>query len=191
MTINEPNIVMLMGWIEGAARPGRRMAVSDAYCVLDNLLTAHVLAADAVSAVQPEAEVTINTSSSSIYEHDRMLIDLLLLRAAGVDPDDVDRYIDERRRVHDAAFPPRHAGEAASAASSPPCRPYGTAGSPAGVPAGPPARRAAPAARRAGCVDARPRVAVARSSTPSASTGTTRWPAMHARRRAGAAGRRA
>ena len=53
------------------------MAVSDAFCVLDNLLTAHVLAADVVTAVQPEAEVTINTSSSSVYEHDRMLLDLL------------------------------------------------------------------------------------------------------------------
>ncbi len=112
VTINEPNIVTLMGWIEGSCPPGRRMAVSDAFCALDNLLTAHVLAADAVTAVQPEAEVTINTSSSSIYEHDRMLLDLLQLRDAGVDPGDVDRYVDERRAVHDAAFPPRHAGEA-------------------------------------------------------------------------------
>ena len=58
VTINEPNIVMLMGWIEGACPPGRRMAVSDAFCVLDNLLTAHVLAADAVTGVQPGALVT-------------------------------------------------------------------------------------------------------------------------------------
>ena len=49
------------------------------------------------AAVQPEAEVTINTSSSSVYEHDRMLLDLLELRDAGVDPRDVDRYVDERR----------------------------------------------------------------------------------------------
>jgi len=113
VTINEPNIVMLMGWIAGACPPGRRMAVSDAYCVLDNLLTAHVLAADAIAAVEPAAEVTVNTSSSSVYEHDRLLLDLLDLRAAGVDPSDADRYVDERRAVHDAAFPPRHAGEAA------------------------------------------------------------------------------
>jgi beta-glucosidase len=113
VTINEPNIVTLMGWIEGSCPPGRRMAVADAYCALDNLLTAHVLAADAVTAVQPEAEVTVNTSSSSVYEHDRLLLDLLQLREAGVDPDDVDRYVDERRTVHDAAFPPLHAGEAA------------------------------------------------------------------------------
>ncbi len=113
VTINEPNIVMLMGWIEGAYPPGRRMAVSDAFCVLDNLLTAHVLAADAVVAVQPGAEVTINTSSSSVYELDRMLLDLLELRNAGVDQSDVDLYADERRAVHDATVPPRHAGEAA------------------------------------------------------------------------------
>ncbi len=113
ITINEPNIVVLTGWIEGATPPGRRMAVSDAYCVLDNLLTAHVLAADAVAEVQPEALITTNTSSSSVYEHDRMLTDLLLFGAAGVDPSDVDRYIDERRALHDAAFPPRHGGEAA------------------------------------------------------------------------------
>jgi beta-glucosidase/6-phospho-beta-glucosidase/beta-galactosidase len=113
ITINEPNIVMLMGWIEGACPPGRRMALSDAFCVLDNLLTAHVLAADVVAEVQPGAEVTINTSSSSVYELDRMLVDLLGLREAGVAPSDVDRYVDERRVVHDAAFPPRHAGEAA------------------------------------------------------------------------------
>jgi hypothetical protein len=42
-----------------------------------------------------------------------MLMDLLDLRAADVDPSDADRYLDERRTVHDAAFPPRHAGEAA------------------------------------------------------------------------------
>jgi hypothetical protein len=112
VTINEPNIVVLMGWVEGASPPGRHMAVADAYCALDNLLTAHVLAADVVSDVQPEAEVTMNTSSSSIYEHDRMLLDLLQLRDAGVDPADVDRYVDERRAIHDAAFPPQHEGEA-------------------------------------------------------------------------------
>ncbi len=126
VTINEPNIVMLMGWVEGAAPPGRRMALSDAYCVLDNLLAAHVLAADAIAAAQPEAEVTMNTSSSSIYEHDRMLVDLLQLREAGIDPSDVDRYVDERRAVHDAAFPPHHAGEAALRRFFASVSPYGS-----------------------------------------------------------------
>jgi len=135
VTVNEPNIVMLMGWIEGACPPGRRMAVSDAFCVLDNLLTAHVLAADAVAAVQAGAEVTINTSSSSVYELDRMLVDLLGLQATGVDPSDVDGYVDERRAVHDAAFPPRHAGEAAIRRFFAAVSPYGTVREPGRGPA--------------------------------------------------------
>jgi beta-glucosidase len=126
VTINEPNIVMLMGWIEGACPPGRRAAFADAYCVLDNLLTAHVLAADVVLGVQPEAQVTCNTSSSSIYDHDRLLTDLLLLRAAGVPTSDVDLYIDERRALHDAAFPPQHAGEFALRRFFAAVSPYGT-----------------------------------------------------------------
>ena len=126
------------------------MAVSDAFCALDNLLTAHVLAADVVTAVQPEAEVTVNTSSSSVYEHDRMLLDLLQLRDAGVDPDDVDRYVDERRAVHDAAFPPRHAGEAVMRRFFAAVSPYGAVrelGRGAGL--GPAARRDAARRRRA------------------------------------------
>jgi beta-glucosidase len=126
VTVNEPNIVMLMGWIEGAHPPGRHAAFADAFCVMDNLLTAHVLAADAIVAVQPEAEVTCNTSSSSIYEHDRLLIDLLLLRSAGIPASDVDRYIDERRALHDAAFPPHHAGEFAVRRLFAALSPYGT-----------------------------------------------------------------
>jgi beta-glucosidase len=126
VTINEPNIVMLMGWVEGACPPGRKYAFADAYCALDNLLTAHVLAANAIVAVQPEARITCNTSSSSIYEHDRMLNDLFWLRAADVPASDVDRYVDERRALHDAAFPPSHAGEFALRKFFAAISPYGT-----------------------------------------------------------------
>jgi beta-glucosidase len=126
VTINEPNIVMLMGWIEGAHPPGRRAAFADAFCVLDNLLTAHVLAADVILGLQPDALVTCNTSSSSIYEHDRLLTDLLLLRAAGVPASDVDSYVDDRRILHDAAIPPHHAGEFALRRFFAAVSPYGT-----------------------------------------------------------------
>ena len=136
VTINEPNIVTLMGWIEGSCPPGRRMAVADAFCALDNLLTGHVLAADVVTGVQAEAEVTMNTSSSSIYEHDRMLLDLLQLREADVGPEDVDRYVDERRTVHDAAFPRATPGRRSSAGSSPRSAPTARCASPDAVPPG-------------------------------------------------------
>jgi beta-glucosidase len=126
VTVNEPNIQMLMGWVEGATPPGRRGAFADAYCVLDNLLTAHVLASDAIVAVQPESVVTCNTSSSSIYEHDRLLTDLWLLRAAGVAESDVDAYLDDRRVLHDAIFPPHHAGELMIRRFFAALSPYGT-----------------------------------------------------------------
>ena len=126
VTVNEPNIVMLMGWISGGYPPGRRYAFADAFCVLDNLLSAHVLASDAIVAVQPAAQVTCNTSSSSVYDFDRLVTDLLLLRAAGIPPSDVDRYIDERRALHDAACTPQHAGEFALRRAYAAVSPYGT-----------------------------------------------------------------
>jgi beta-glucosidase/6-phospho-beta-glucosidase/beta-galactosidase len=126
VTVNEPNIVMLKGWVEGAHPPGRHLAFADALCVLDNLLTAHVLAAEIIVGAQPEAEVTCNTSSSSIYEQDRLLTDLLLLGSTGVPASDIDRYIDERRALHDAAFPPQRAGEFALRRFFAALSPYGT-----------------------------------------------------------------
>jgi beta-glucosidase len=126
VTVNEPNIVSLQGWISGAYPPGRRNAFADANCVVDNLLCAHVLASDAIVARQPAAVVSCNTSSSSIYESDRLLTDLLLLRAAGVPPSDVDRYIDERRALHDASLPSAHTGEYALRRIYAALSPYGT-----------------------------------------------------------------
>ncbi len=134
VTINEPNVVMHQGWIGGAHPPGRRLAFADGFCVLDNLLTAHVLASDVIVGVQPEAQVSCNTSSSSIYELDRLLTDLLLLRSVGVPASDVDRYVDERRALHDAALPPQHVGELALRRFFAAISPYGTQRGAAGGP---------------------------------------------------------
>ena len=100
ITINEPNIVALMGWVEGSCPPGRTGSFAEAFTVLDHLLAAHVLAYRAIRSVQPAAEITVNTSSSTIYEHDRLLTDLLCARSLGVDRTDVDAWLDERRTLH-------------------------------------------------------------------------------------------
>jgi len=113
ITINEPNIVSLMGWVQGACPPGRSGAFTEAFRVLDHLLTAHVLAHRTIHGIQPDARVTVNTSSSSIYEQDRLLTDLLTARSVGVDRHDVDAWIDERRRLHDERFPAHGGVEAA------------------------------------------------------------------------------
>ena len=127
VTLNEPNIVALMGWVAGACPPGRRGAAADAWAVADNLLTAHVLAYRAVHAVQPEAEVTTNTSASSIYDYDRLLTDLLCARSMGVARDDLDDWVDERRALHDVGLPaPQTAGELALRRLFAAVSPYGT-----------------------------------------------------------------
>ena len=126
VTIHEPDVVASAGWITGAHPPGRRLSVSDAWCVLDNLLTAHVLAADVVREAQPDAEVVLRTRATSIYEVDRLLVDLVRVGDNGIDAAEVDRYVDERRAVHDAAFPPLDVTEAALRRFAAAVAPYGT-----------------------------------------------------------------
>jgi beta-glucosidase/6-phospho-beta-glucosidase/beta-galactosidase len=134
VTVNEPNVLALAGWVLGLFPPGRAGAVSDALCVMDNLLTAHVLAADAVRAVQPEATVTTNNGCASVYEFDRLWTDLLLARSRGVDRGAVDDWLGERRRLHDRAWPARSAAELALRRAARRGSAYGPA----------PARRAGP-----------------------------------------------
>ncbi len=130
ITINEPNIVSLMGWVQGACPPGRSGAFTEAFRVLDHLLTAHVLAHRTIHGIQPDARVTVNTSSSSIYEQDRLLTDLLTVRSVGVDRHDVDAWIDERRRLHDERFPAHGGVEAALRRLFAAVSPYGGPGGP-------------------------------------------------------------
>jgi len=111
VTINEPNIVALTGWVSGAYPPGRRGAASDAWAVLDNLLTAHVLAYRTIHRLQPDAQVTMNTSASTIYDHDRLLTDLLSARTLGVGATDLDEWLDERRTLHDETVRPTDPAE--------------------------------------------------------------------------------
>lgn len=111
VTVNEPNIVALMGWVDGSCPPGRRGAVADAWAVADNLLTAHVLAYAAVHAAQPEAQVTTNTSTSTVYDYDRIAVDLLTARSHGVRREQLDAWLAERRAAHRAAAPPPTAAD--------------------------------------------------------------------------------
>ena len=102
ITINEPNIVALMGWVAGASPPGRYGALADAWAVADNLLCAHVLAYRAVHRARPDALVTLNTSCSTLYDYDRLLTDLLVCRSEGVARGDLDSWVEERRARHEA-----------------------------------------------------------------------------------------
>ncbi len=105
MTLNEINVMGMGSYLLGMFPPGRSLAVPDMTRAFDNLLAAHVAAYDVLHRLQPDATVTTNNASVSVYELDRMLIDLLLMRRAGVAPGDVGTYLSERRASWYAALP--------------------------------------------------------------------------------------
>jgi len=110
ITINEPNAVAIGGWITGTHPPGRHGALSDAAAVLDNLLTAHVLAYRAIKEEQPGARVTVSVASSSVYDLDARLIDLLCAPSLAIGREALGAWFEERRALHDFAEPPHGLG---------------------------------------------------------------------------------
>ncbi len=106
VTVNEINVLAIGSWLLGMFPPGRSLAFEDAAIATDHLLTAHVHGYDAIHRARPDAVVTTNNSSMSAYAFDRMLTDVLLARGAGIGRSDVDAWLAERAREHDALVPP-------------------------------------------------------------------------------------
>jgi beta-glucosidase len=113
VTINEINVLAFESWLLGMFPPGRLMAFGDAAIATDNLLTAHVLAYQAIHRASPDAVVTTNNACVSGYEFDRLLTDVLMARSLGVNRDELDDWIDERRAEHYARLPVSGPGERA------------------------------------------------------------------------------
>jgi beta-glucosidase/6-phospho-beta-glucosidase/beta-galactosidase len=106
VTINEPNALAALTWMTGAFPPGRVGAVGDLVRALDHLLAAHVLAHEALHRRRPDAVVSVNNHASSVYELDRLLIDVLLARARGVDRHRLGEWLGRRRQDWYDAIPP-------------------------------------------------------------------------------------
>ncbi len=111
VTLNELNIFAVQTYVTGDFPPGRTAAFGDAAVALDNLVAAHVLGYDMIHAARPDAVVTTNNFCLSVYDYDRMLIDLLLARSHGIGRRDLDGWIAERRRGHYALLPTPGIGE--------------------------------------------------------------------------------
>jgi beta-glucosidase/6-phospho-beta-glucosidase/beta-galactosidase len=111
VTVNEINAVVLGSWLLGMFPPGRMLSFGDAVVATDNLLTAHVLGYEAIHRARPDAEVTTNNASVSVYDSDRLLTDILCSRSLGVARGDLDAWLGERRAEHDAAVPPPNPAE--------------------------------------------------------------------------------
>jgi beta-glucosidase/6-phospho-beta-glucosidase/beta-galactosidase len=97
LTLNEINGYAVQAYALGALPPGRFLAFGDLVRSLDHLLTAHVLAYDAIHRRQPDAVVSTDNHASSLYELDRMLLDVLLARSVGVDRRSLRDWLAARR----------------------------------------------------------------------------------------------
>lgn len=97
ITINEPNVLALQSYFTGEFPPGRRFNTANVVRALDNMLTAHVYAYEAIHERQPQSSVSTNTYALSLYELDRLLIDLLLARSSGIARPDLTPWLAERR----------------------------------------------------------------------------------------------
>ncbi len=172
VTINEINAMGLGSWILGMFPPGRRMAFGDAAVAMDNLLAAHVLGYEAIHRARPDAIVTTNNASVTLYEFDALLTDILMARSMGIDRDDLDRWLDTRRARHYAAHPTRNRGEQALRKLSAATAPYGPRRRAPRRPSGPGYDLAHRDGRWTRSTPARTRA----RSMSWASTTTTRWP---------------
>ncbi len=129
VTLRQPNLVALAGWVAGRHPPRRVGALADAWAVVDNFLVAHVLGFRTIHEAQPDAVVHLGLRASASYDWHRLMVDLLCAPALGVERDGLDRWIDARRARHDQVVPPGDLGELAQRRIAAASAPFGAAGS--------------------------------------------------------------
>jgi beta-glucosidase/6-phospho-beta-glucosidase/beta-galactosidase len=100
VTINECNILTVLSYLTGTFPPGRVGKLRAAVTGLDHMVAGHVLAYDAIHRHQPEASVATNNFSLSIYELDRLPLDVLVARHHGVDREKLGSWLGDRRADH-------------------------------------------------------------------------------------------
>lgn len=105
VTVDQLNVCALWAYLSGRNPPGRRLDVAATVRSMDHLLAAHVLAYEAIKERQPQAVVCTGNRSLPVYELDRVLVDVLLGRQAGVARHDLGDWLVERRRQFLAAPP--------------------------------------------------------------------------------------
>ena len=111
ITLNEMNVYALQTYLTGEFPPGRHLSIRRVVRTLDHMLAAHVAAYDVIKARQPQATVTTNNYCFSIYELDRLLIDVLLGRGEAVTRHDLGPWLAGRRATYHASVRPPSAVE--------------------------------------------------------------------------------
>ncbi len=97
ITVNEPNALALWSFYTGRFPPGRHMDLAAVVTAFDHLLTAHLLAYEAIKAAHPDHSVSLNPMQVPAYELDRLLVDVLVGRSSGVVRDELHPWLVERR----------------------------------------------------------------------------------------------
>ncbi len=100
VTTNECNVLAIESYLVGTFPPGGVGRLRDAATALDHLVAGHVLAYDAIHRRQPGATVATNNFSLSVYELDRMPLDLLVARHHGVERDKLGQWLGDLRADH-------------------------------------------------------------------------------------------
>ncbi len=106
VTINEMNVIAMGSYLFGVMPPGRTGSIAEVATATDHLMAAHIKAYEIIHGLQPEANVTTNNTCVSIYEFDKMLIDVIAARSYGISRDDLDEWISERRQMWYNELPP-------------------------------------------------------------------------------------
>jgi beta-glucosidase/6-phospho-beta-glucosidase/beta-galactosidase len=106
LTINEINALAFQTYFTQALPPGRLGRTGDVVRALGHLLAGHVLAYREVHRRVRDAVVSTNNHVMSIYELDRLLIDILLARSHGVERASLRDWLADRRDAYHAALPP-------------------------------------------------------------------------------------
>jgi len=104
LTVNEINGYAVQAFVLGTLPPGRLLAHGDLVRALDHMLAGHVLAHAAIHRRQPDAVVSTDNHASSLYELDRLLLDVLLARGDGIGREDLGAWLADRRSVQNVAL---------------------------------------------------------------------------------------
>ena len=100
ITINEINAEVIGSYLIGYFPPGQRFRRRSMQRAVDNMLAAHVAAYEVIHRHQPHARVGTSTYAFWSYDVDRILLDVLAARAAGVTRTQVPAWLAQRRRAH-------------------------------------------------------------------------------------------
>ncbi len=99
ITFNEVGVFGQLCYALGLHPPGRRFAWKAVHTAIANVLIAHVRAYELIHERRPDAIVHTNVSTNSVYELDRLFMDLLLARDQGAAREDISDWVVERRRL--------------------------------------------------------------------------------------------